>query len=180
MSVGGGKSSGEQSQFSPYAPMLAAFAKSQIKRSNQILNPLTAQTAEALKTGGVNAQIPIINRAVDASRGAESTSNLTTQEALSRAGLAGTSFGANVMASNRMAGAEETAAIPASVASQFIGNAGSLGLGMGSLGVSSGASAMQGNMSSKYSGSSSQWGFDPGQFLAELIHGPAPQSSGTT
>src|SRR5882757_8885635 len=151
MSVGGGKSSGESSQFSPYAPQLEGFAKYLMGRSKSVLNPLTAQTAEALKTGGVNAQIPIISRAVSASRGAESSSNTQTQEALSRSGLANTSFGASIMGNQEMAGAERTAAIPQDIAGQFIANAGSLGLGEASGGIGAGASAMQGNISSKYS-----------------------------
>ena len=98
----------QQTASSPFAPLIAKFAKSFLPSAKAF----GQQETEALKTGGVNAQIPIINRAVDASRGAESSANQDTQQALARAGLADTSFGAQILGNQKMQGAQNTASIP--------------------------------------------------------------------
>jgi hypothetical protein len=116
--VGGGSSkTSTGTESSPYAGLIAQFSKAFLPSAKAF----GAQETEALKTGGVNAQIPIINRAVDASRGAESASNVQTQEALARAGLADTSFGAQIMGDQVMRGQQATASIPSSIAGQFVG-----------------------------------------------------------
>lgn len=121
---------------SPYAPLIAKFAKAFLPAAKTF----GQQETEALKTGGVNAQIPIINRAVDASRGAESEANTQTQEALARAGLANTSFGQRILGDQEMAGAQKTAEIPANIASQFISAVpGTSGTGVGAASAAAGA-----------------------------------------
>jgi hypothetical protein len=117
MGIGGSNSkTSSGTETSPFAPLIAKFAKSFLPAAKTY----GQQETEALKTGGVNAQIPVINRAVDASRGAESTSNQQTQQALARAGLANTSFGAQILGNQEQAGAENTASVPTNIASQFI------------------------------------------------------------
>lgn len=102
---------------SPFAPLLAKFSRAFMPAATQ----LGAQESEALRTGGVNAQIPIINRAVDASRQAGSMTNQQVQESLAKAGLSGSSFGQAIMAQTEQEGNQKTAEIPADIASQFIG-----------------------------------------------------------
>jgi hypothetical protein len=116
--MGGGSSSKTSTgtESSPFAPLIAKFAKSFLPAAKTF----GAQEVEALKTGGINSQIPIINRSVDASRGAESSQNQETQQALARAGLDRTSFGAQILGDQNLKAREDTAAIPTNIASQFI------------------------------------------------------------
>lgn len=116
MQAGTSKGTSSMTASSPFSPLIAKFAKSFLPSAKAF----GQQETEALKTGGVNAQIPIINRAVDASRGAESSANQDTQQALARAGLADTSFGAQILGNQKMQGAQNTAAIPGNIAGQFI------------------------------------------------------------
>ena len=140
MGVGGSNSkTSSGTETSPFAPLIAKFAKSFLPAAKTF----GAQETEALKTGGVGAQIPIINRAVDASRGAESSANQETQQALARAGLANTSFGASILGNQNMAGRQATAAIPTNIASQFI----SAVPGTASTGVGAASAAASANRS---------------------------------
>lgn len=134
--MGGGSSkTSTGTESSPYAGLIAQFGRAFLPSAKAF----GAQETEALKTGGVNAQIPIINRAVDASRGAESQANTQLQESLARAGLANTSFGAQILGNQQMAGAQRTAEIPTDIAGQFIGAVpGTAGTGVG---AASGAAA---------------------------------------
>src|SRR6266403_1864313 len=100
MQAGTSKGSSSMNTSSPYSGLIAKFSKAFLPSAKAF----GQQETEALKTGGVNAQIPIISRAVDASRGAESAANTQQQESLARAGLANTSFGAQVMGNQQMAG----------------------------------------------------------------------------
>ena len=152
-----GTSKSTSSMSSPYSGLIASFGKAFLPAAKQF----GAQQSEALRTGGVNAQIPSINRAVDASRQAGSSSNQETQAALARAGLSGTSFGANVAATNQQAGAAETAAIPSSVAGQFISSVpGTAATGVG---------AAQGAAASSYTGKATS----TGSFMDQLQQGMA-------
>ena len=135
--MGGGNSKTSTSgQTSPYAGLIAQFSKAFLPSAKAF----GAQETEALKTGGVNAQIPIINRAVDASRGAESEANTQLQESLARAGLANTSFGAQILGNQEMAAKQKTAEIPTDIAGQFIGAVpGTAGTGVGAASAAAGA-----------------------------------------
>jgi hypothetical protein len=134
MGAGGGKTSKGTSS-SPFAPLLASFGMS----AAQPFKLLTGQTAEALQTGGANAQIPIINRSADAARSALSQSTKTTQEALARSGLSGSAFGQQILADLSMKGGEDIAAIGPNAAQQFIsGASGVTGQGIGALGTAGG------------------------------------------
>ena len=123
--MGGGKggggnasdmmSSGQTS--SPYAPLLAAFGKAALP----VFQTQANQISQAQNTGGVNAQIPIINSSIDASREAASTSMESTRSALARAGLSDSSFGQRVLASQQGQEGSFISQIPSQAASSFIG-----------------------------------------------------------
>ena len=142
MQAGTSKGTSSMTASSPFSPLIAKFAKSFLPSAKAF----GQQETEALKTGGVNAQIPIINRAVDASRGAESSANQDTQQALARAGLADTSFGAQILGNQKMQGAQNTAAIPGNIAGQFI----SAVPGTARTGVSAASGAAQADRSTTY------------------------------
>lgn len=84
---------------------------------------LVGQTLEGLRTGGVNAQIPIIQRAVEQSKIAGSNATAQATEGLRGAGLAGTPFGQSIINDTRTAGALQTSRIPSEVVQGFIGGA---------------------------------------------------------
>lgn len=99
-----------------------------------------AQTLEALRTGGVGAQIPIIQRAVEQTRQAGAQGLRATEESLAQRNLGGTPFGERILAQTRQQGRLAAAQIPTQFAQQFItgapgfasqlsGQAAQLGLG---------------------------------------------------
>src|SRR5271168_967163 len=61
------------------------------------IRALSAQTAEGLQTGGINAQIPSINSSVAAARQAYSTSQQALKNQLGQSGLANSSFGEEIL-----------------------------------------------------------------------------------
>ena len=84
---------------------------------------LFSQISEALRTGGVGAQIPIIQQAVSQSQAALGTSLQQSGDELARSGLAGTPFAARALGEQRRAGAQQIAGIPTQGAQQLIGQA---------------------------------------------------------
>ena len=88
-----------------------------------IRGELSNQFLEALRTGGVGAQIPIIGAAQSASREATSRALTGTEEQLTAAGLARTPFAARTMAQTRLSGETATSMIPTDIARAFIGAA---------------------------------------------------------
>ena len=89
-----------------------------------IRKTLGAQTMEALKTGGVGARIPIIQRAVDAAQQANARALSATEAGLTAGNLAGTPFGQSILAQQRQAGRQAAAQIPTSFAQALIEGAG--------------------------------------------------------
>lgn len=114
---GGGKST---TTSSPYSGMLANIGQRMFRTAQPVNEELAAQTGEALRTGGVNAQIPSVNRAMDASREAYSTSYQNTKNQLSEAGLADSQFGQQILASLRTEGGQQIANTPSAVTDQFL------------------------------------------------------------
>lgn len=105
--------------------------KEQLRQSKAIFGTqqptrriLGKQTVEALKTGGIGARIPIIQRAVDASQQASARALRQTENDLTRGGLGGTPFGQSILAQQRQAGRQAAAQIPTAFAQQLIGQAG--------------------------------------------------------
>ena len=91
---------------------------------------LLSQISEALKTGGVGAQIPIIQNAVSGANQATSQALKGTTESLARSGLGATPFGQRQLAETRLAGAQAAGAIPTQFAQQYIQAAPQYGQGL--------------------------------------------------
>lgn len=112
---GGGKK--ESSSETDY---LGQYARALFNQTSPLRKEFTDQSLEALKTGGIGAQIPLIARAVEASKAQTSQNLQTTQENLAKSRLAGTPFGQAIMAGSRIAGDQATARIPTDYAQGFI------------------------------------------------------------
>lgn len=74
------------------------------------------QLGELLRTGGVGAQIPIIQRSVEATKQATSQALASTDDSLRAAGLAGTPWGQNIKAQAQQQGAFNVAQVPTNLA----------------------------------------------------------------
>lgn len=96
-------------------------------------SPLRSETLgqilEALKTGGVGAQIPMIQSAVSGSQRATSAALRGTSDSLAGANLTGTPFGQRTLAEAGLAGRQQTAAIPTQMAGQIAGAAPQISMG---------------------------------------------------
>lgn len=106
---------------------LATIATTFLKRSGWLFRqakPLiaesSAQQLEALKTGGVGARIPMIQRAVEASKAATAGALKGTSDEMASSGIAGTPFGASILAATRMSGEQATSQIPTNIASGML------------------------------------------------------------
>lgn len=102
---------------------LAGVAQRIIRETNPVRREILGQQLEALQTGGVNAQIPIVQRAVDASNRAASQATEAARSDIARTGLAGTPFGANVLANVGLEGRARSAAIPSAIAGSIASGA---------------------------------------------------------
>ena len=132
MGGGGGSRSGSGQTTVTQTPDPEAQALMKLIRTEaieKILPVLSGQVLEALKTGGVGAQIPLIQRSVEASRGATASALRQTGEELTRTGQAGTPFGQSTLANLRLAGETDTAQIPTDLAQQFLQIAPALSVG---------------------------------------------------
>lgn len=78
------------------------------------------QLMEALTTGGVGARIPIISKAMEASKRATSKAMTGAEEDMSRKGLSGTPFGEAILGSISREGAYTTSQIGPQYAQQMI------------------------------------------------------------
>lgn len=107
------------------------FAKELQEQSRPLRQELFTQLLEGLQTGGVGAQIPIIQRSVEQSRVAGSNSLRQLDEQLALSGLAGTPFGERSRAETVRLNEQNTASIPTNIVQQFIGQAPSLVTGTG-------------------------------------------------
>ena len=90
------------------AVQAAALANQQARQLFEEAVPLREevlrQIQEALTTGGVGAQIPIAQRAVEAALLGQSAATDATRDSLARAGLTGTPFAEQILASLRLQG----------------------------------------------------------------------------
>lgn len=91
-----------------------------IQGTRGLNNELLGQITEALRTGGIGAQIPIIQQSVSASNQAASDALRQTRDSLAQSGLSRTPYGQSILAGTRMQGAQQTAAIPTQIAQSFI------------------------------------------------------------
>lgn len=78
------------------------------------------QLTEALRTGGVGAKIPAIQQAVSRSNQATASMTAQTAEQMASKNIGGP-FAARTIAGMRLAGAQQSAAIPTEMAQQLIG-----------------------------------------------------------
>lgn len=113
---GGGGGRGDQASATQ-----ARLSEEYFELLRPLLELFTSQGVEALQTGGVGARIPIVQRAVEGTRVAASQAERQTTESLAQAGLAGTPFGENILATQRtQAGLGEQSQLN-QILMQFIG-----------------------------------------------------------
>lgn len=136
-SSGGGKSSSSSStSSSPFAPYLAAIAGQEWQAAKPTVQLMGSQTAEALRTGGVNAHIPAVNAATDAARQQSSQDTTQLREELARSGLGGSSFAQSILAQNRSSEGQKIADTPSNVTGEFLRGAVPITTGFGQTGLS--------------------------------------------
>ena len=101
---------------------LLRAAESILQQSAPARKELLGQTLEALKTGGVGARIPIIQRAVEASKQATGNALRQTSGDLASRGITGP-YASSILAATREGGAQATSQIPTNIAGEMIGRA---------------------------------------------------------
>jgi len=94
--------------------------QSLLGETKEIRGEYTKQLMEALTTGGVGARIPIISKAMEASKRATSQSVRGAEENITRSGFAGTPFGEAILANISREGAYTTSQIGPQYAQQLI------------------------------------------------------------
>lgn len=99
------------------------------KTAKPLTTGLFNQMLEALQTGGINARIPIIQRAVDTQKSKTSAALSTIDESLGQSGLAGTPYGQRVRSEAVTEGASKEADIPTNSVLDFL--KGAIGLSTG-------------------------------------------------
>lgn len=129
-------------QTSPYASALARFGIGQEKTAQPIMSLLGSQTLEALRTGGVNAFIPWISRAVDAVKQAGASGVQGLRQQLARGGFGGTLAGQGALAQAQQQAGETAASTPSNLAMQLISGAGPFATGLATGGGGQIAAAM--------------------------------------
>jgi hypothetical protein len=90
------------------------------KQGKPLVAESSAQQLEALRTGGVGAKIPLIQRSVEASKQATGTALAATKDDLAAAGIGATPFGQNILAQTRMRGEQAASQIPPAIAEDVI------------------------------------------------------------
>lgn len=100
-------------------------AQTILRQTGPVRKELLGQTLEALKTGGVGAQIPIIQRAVEQSKEATGQALKGTSDQAAAGGVTGP-YLQSILAATRMKGEQNTSQIPTEIASNFIAGAPSL------------------------------------------------------
>lgn len=106
-------------QKSPLQDEMAARSRGLMQQTNAPRREILSQLTEALRTGGVGAKIPSIQRAVESSNQQNSQALGQTAEQLAAKNIGGTA-GARIMAGQRLAGAQQTSQIPTTMAQQVI------------------------------------------------------------
>lgn len=99
---------------------LEAIATQTFEESTPARQELLSQFLEGLRTGGVEARIPIVQRGVEESRAATSGALRQLDEQLALTGMAGTPFGQRIRAETLTAGEQAASRIPLDVIQQFL------------------------------------------------------------
>jgi hypothetical protein len=124
------------------------------------LQSFFGQATEAMRTGGTQAKIPLIQQAVSASKSA--TSNALTNTEASLGNQRNTPFGQEILARTRLAGEQQTKGIPVQIAEQLAGQIPQAGLTATGQGI--GGLAKTGTMTS--SGGASNPFFSPAGLMS--------------
>lgn len=139
---GGGKSSQTQTS-SPYAGALWATGNKWQKTAFPLFSQMTSNAEQAIQTGGVNSNIPSINRAVDASRQAATQSQNSTRQSLARLGLENTPFAQTILAQNQQTSGQQIASAGPTQAQAISSMApGLISTGMGGISAMSSAAGL--------------------------------------
>lgn len=157
MGQGAKTSSGTSSTSSPYADILAGMGKQMWSMAKPVAQTYSSQAAEALRTGGVNAQIPSINASVSASREAASQTQQQLRQRLAEGGLAGTPFADALLAQEEGTANQGIANIPATEAMAFAQSAVPNVLNMAGQGMSALGTAAGINKKTTTTSTPSQW-----------------------
>jgi hypothetical protein len=120
---------------SPLQSMLSDWGISMLRQTRPIRKEVLGQLTEALRTGGVKANIPMIQQAVARANQATAGAMTQTAEQLASRNIGGP-FAQRILAGMRMAGNEQAAQIPTQMAQSlinaflpFAGQVQSLGMG---------------------------------------------------
>ncbi|HXU80084.1 MAG TPA: hypothetical protein VN914_01720 [Polyangia bacterium] len=108
---------------------LLSVASQLINESAPLRKEVLGQTLESMQTGGIGAQLPIVQKGIEASRAATASTLSGLDESLARSGLGRSSAAIANRANTTLTGELATQAIPQDVASQFIAIAPSLTMG---------------------------------------------------
>jgi hypothetical protein len=152
MAGGGGKSTstGTSEQSSQFSPELMSV----FHLAEPTLRALSAQTTEALQTGGVNAQIPSVNSSVASAREAYSQSQQALRNNLAQSGLSGSSFAQEILGQNQMQAGQNIAAIPSTITNDFLAHGAPTVIGAGTSALSQAAGL---NVSGGWTNTPSLW-----------------------
>lgn len=161
----GGSSSQQQQQTSstssPYAAPLAGYSQQLAGVGIPLATTAASQMMEALRTGGVNAFLPFITRAMDAVRqqGTQTIQNL--RQALARSGFARTGMATSQLAEANQAVNQQVAMTPTDLIQSLITQAGPFGAQLTGAGLSGLSTA--GGLTRTGTGTSTSTGtYDPG------------------
>lgn len=141
MGGGGGGKGGETPSSSK---ALERIATQMNKEVTPLRRDYIQQLEQILRGGTSQAQLPIIQSAMESSRKATSDALRQSESSLASSGLAGTPFGEGILAQTRMSGEAGTAAIPSSLAQQLLNIIPNFSLGTGGTVVSGLQGASQG------------------------------------
>lgn len=126
------------------AKQLATLSELTFNQSKASRKELYGQLTEALKTGGVGARIPIIQRAVEDVKAGTAQALAGQQKQYARAGLSGSPVAIQGLAQTRMAGSQAASRIPTDYAQQLISAApGLVSSGTGIPGLAAAANLQQ-------------------------------------
>ena len=158
--------SSSSSQSSPQSGIGLKQGESLFSLAEPTLGTLFQQIQQALQTGGVGAQVPVIQNAVTNMRNAtnQSLNNAKTQLGAVSAGTDPVSQGQ--FANIAMQGNQQVADIPTQIAQQFISMGANLAPGVAATGAQATSNAAAQNTQTQSSGN-----FDWGGLISSLITG---------
>jgi hypothetical protein len=122
-----------------------------------VLQQFASQAMEAMRTGGVGTNIPIVSRALDASTAASGQNMESLRENLARSGYGGSSFATNALTNQAQTAGQQAAAIGPAAAESYIAAAPQIGLDTGGTSAMAQAAGLvtSGTSSGSSSGTSS-------------------------